>query len=182
MSYEFHGEIRVSDLEEDAIKKAVCSVIAEQEYDDESIALTEQVDYSDNYMYYYCYGLNEDTADTLEYFFCSVTNKIVALYPDCSMYSHICGTELNSDTEFVYTVKLQNGKIRVLDFDCNDESVECPNPDCDGSLVTWGELDFDTEYDCGECGQHITTEEMNEIILPYVSEYDVLDFIKTYNC
>ena len=79
MSYEFHGEIRVEDTDVDAIREAVYAVITEQEYDEESISVTEQVDYSDNYMYHYCYGLDEDTTDTFECFFCSVTNKIVAL-------------------------------------------------------------------------------------------------------
>ena len=182
MSYEFHGEIRVSDTEVDAVRNAAYAVITEQEYDEESVAITEQVEYSDNYMYYYCYGLEEDTTDTLEYFFCSVTNKIIKLFPECSMYSHICGTEMISDTEFVYTVQLRNRKVKVLDFDYNNEKVECPNPDCDGGLVSWGELDFDTEYDCDECGQHITVEEMNEIISTYAQEYDVSEFVKTRNC
>ena len=182
MSYEFHGEVRVSDTEIDAVRDAVNAVITEQEYDEESVSITEQVDYSDNHMYYYCYGLDEDTTETLEYFFCSVTNKIIALHPDCSMYSHICGTEMSSDTEFVYTVKLWNSKVKLLDFDYNNERVECPNPDCDGSLISWGELNFDTEYDCDECGQHVTADEMNELISPYVQEYEVTEFVKIYNC
>ena len=181
MRNEFHGEIRVSDIEEDAIRNAVYSVITEQEYDEESIALTEEVKYSENYMYYYCYGLDEDTTDTIEIFFCYVTNKIVELYPECSMYSHICGTEMTSDTEFVYTVQLSNRKVKVLDFDYNNERVACPNPECDGGLVSWGELDFDTDYDCDECGRHVTADEMNEIISECVHEYDIEEFNKIYN-
>ena len=181
MSYEFHGEISVSDINTDAIKEAVNAVIIEQEYDEESIALIESVDYSNNYMYYYSFGLDEDTTDTYEIFFCYVTNKIVALYPYCSMYAHICGTEMASDTEFVYTVQLQNGHVRVLDFEYINEWVKCPNPDCEGGLVSWGELNFDTEYDCDECGRHVTAAEMNEITSECVHEYDVEEFNKIYN-
>ena len=113
MSCEFHGEIRVDDVSEDAIRKAVYTVITEEEYDDDSIVLTENVKYNENYMYYYCDGLDEDTADIYECFFCSVTNKIAALYPNCSMYSHICGTEMSSDAEFVYTCK-RSSKIHIF--------------------------------------------------------------------
>ena len=147
MSYAFGGEITVSDVDEDAVNKVVYAVIKEQEYDEDEISVIEDsVDYSDNHMS--CYiddGLDEDTTDTLECFFCSVTNTIVKLYPDCSMYSHICGTEMHTDTEFVYTVKLENRKVKVLDFDYAVDWVECPNPECGAGLVSWGDFDFDTE-------------------------------------
>ena len=182
MSYEFHGEIRVSDMpdDEDAIAKAVFSVISDQDYDDDAIAITEEVDYSENYMYYYCGGLDEDTADTLDYFFCSVTNKIVELYPDCSMYSHICDTEMSSDMEFVYTVQLRNRQVKELDLENSVGMIECPNPECENGLVTWGEMDFDREYDCDECGRHVTVDEMNTLVSEYVEEYDVTEFKKRH--
>ena len=180
MSFEFHGEIRVSDIEEDAIKEAVHSVVTEQEYDEETIALTEKASCSENYMYYYCDGLDEDTADNYEMFFCSVTNRIIKLFPECTMNSHICGTEMMSDTEFVYTVQLHDRHVKVLDLESSVGMVECP--ECDGGLVTWGELNFDTEYDCEECGRHFSVDKMNEILSEYVCECDVSEFIKNYNC
>ena len=183
MSYAFRGEIEVKDVDEDAVNKAVYAVMKEQEYDEDEISVIEEnVDYSVNRMDCYFDRMDEDTVGTIEGFFCSVTNIIVKLYPDCSMYSHICGTEMSSDTESVYTVKLEDRKIKVLDFDYAVDWVECPNPECGAGVVSWGDFDFDTEYDCDECGRHLTVEDMNKAISEYVEEYDVSEFIKTHCC
>ena len=50
------------------------------------------------------------------------------------------------------------------------------------ALISDAMIDFDTEYDCDECGRHLTVEDMNEAISEYVEEYDVSEFIKTHCC
>ena len=180
MSYEFSGSIDVYGVpeNEDAVKKAV-NVILNEDYD-EDIAFTEEVDFSENRMEYYGSKTDTDELSPINYLFHAVTRKIIELYPYCSLYSHRCITNMGSDMETVNTIQLQNGKVKRLSVEWTDEWVECSNPDCDGRLVSLGELEFDREYDCDECGHHFSADEMNELISELVEEYTVEQYIEMY--
>ena len=171
MEYEFHGEITVNDRfdKEDIVGKAVEEIF--KDYDESDIQIiTDNVQLSQNYMYYYGSG-EQDGMETIEWFFYGSINKIKELFPECSMYAHCCGTIMSSGEECIYTVKLQNRHVRDLDLDCSDGWIRCP--DCGEGIVSLGELEFDYDYDCDGCGRHITEEEMNELMSDYINEYDI---------
>ena len=180
MSYEFSGFIDVDDVpeNEDAVKKAV-NIVLNDDYD-EDITFTEEVDFSENGMEYYGSKTDTDELSPINYLFHAVTRKIIELYPNCSLYSHRCITNMGSDMETVNTIQLQNGKVKRMSVEWTDEWVECSNPDCDGRLVSLGELEFDREYDCDECGHHFSVYEMNELISELVEEYTVEQYIDLY--
>ena len=46
--------------------------------------------------------------------------------------------------------------------------------------MSLGELEFDREYDCDECGHHFSVDEMNELISELVEEYTVEQYIDLY--
>ena len=182
VSYEFNGQINVSNVpeNEDAIKKAVTIVLKDDYDEDEDMSFMDDIHFSEHCMEYYGTKSSNDEIGLTWYLFSGVTRKIMELYPDCSLDTHLCGTNMGNDMEDVYTVQLQNRHVKELDVEMTDEWFKCPNPDCDGRIVSFGEFDFDREYDCDECGQHFSVEEMNEIISDYVGEYDVSQYIEMY--
>ena len=182
MSYEFHGEIRVSDVpgDEDAVKKAVYIVLKNDFDEEDDMSFMDDVDFSENYMYYYGTKSAAYEIGLTRYLFYGVTKKVIELYPVCSLYTHLCGTNMGNDMEDVYTVQLQNRQVKELDVEQTDEWLECTTPNCDGRIVSFGELDFDREYDCDECGRHFSVDEMNELLSEFIEEYDVSTYIEMH--
>lgn len=79
------------------------------------------------------------------------------------MDSHFCGTNMSSGTETVTTIQLRNRHVRELDFEFCDERLECPNDNCDCRFVSLGEVEFDRDYLCDECGEHISKDANHHI-------------------
>ena len=118
MSYEYTGTIEVTGVpsDEDVIAKAIDYVIKDQEWDEESIELTRDVNRTKHSMDYEGGG-DYNEMDGYYNLFYSVGETIIEMYPDCSMIAHFCGTNMAAGTETIYTVQLQNRHVRKIDFE-----------------------------------------------------------------
>lgn len=175
MHYEYGGDIHVWNTPKgvDTIHAAIDKIVEEeQEYGDctENI---EALNFSTNRMN--CYDLSGDYDDMcdMESFFYCVRDIIIELYPGCSMDAHFNGFNSSTGAEDGFTIQLHDGHVRELEYEFCEEGIPCPNPDCGYSFVGFGSVEFDREYDCDECGKHISVDEMNEILSEYVKEYDL---------
>ena len=62
--------------------------------------------------------------------------------------------------------------FRNIEIEENIDQFFCP--ECDDSIVSYGNFRFDTEYKCEQCGRTITEEEiMRDVIPEWIEEYDI---------
>lgn len=177
MNYVYSGKIEVWNIpkETDAIREAINKLIEEETYKDWTKYI-EAVNFSNslrNRMDGYDFNGDYDDMTDMEDFFYSVMKAVMELYPGSSMDAHFCGWNRTTGTETAFTTQLRSGHVREVDFEFNDDRLLCPNPDCDNGFVSFGNIEFDTEYDCDECGRHISVDEVNEILSEFVEEYDL---------
>jgi len=175
MHYEYGGAIEVWDIPKgtDAIQEAINKLIDDEEYVD-CIQLTEKLNFRN--IVHSCmdgYGMNGDYDDMteMESFFYSVAINITELYPDCSLNAHFCGTNMSSGTEWAFTIECKNHHVKIFDIEGNDEHICCP--ECDECVVSYGDVKFNTDYECDECGRVMTAAEIDETISDWLEEYDI---------
>ncbi len=178
MHYEYGGQIQVWDTPKgvDAIREAVDRIVANEEEYGDCTEYIEALSFRGGFhscMDGYDFGGDYDDMTDMEAFFYWVKDKIIELYPNCSMDAHFNGFNSSSGAESGFTTQLRNGHVKDLDYEFCEEGLPCPDPECGCSFVGFGSVEFDREYDCDECGRHITLDEMNEILSDYVKEYDL---------
>ena len=175
MHYEYGGQIEVWDVPNgvDAIREAINKMVEEDWECDEYLSKLEFTNYYHNRMDGSGFSGDYDDMTGMSGFFYDVSKTIMELYPNCSMDSHFCGTNMSSGTETVTTIQLRNRHVRELDFEFCDERLECPNEDCDCGFVSLGEVEFDRDYICDECGEHISAEQVYEMLADCLNEYDL---------
>lgn len=174
MHYEYGGKVEVWDLPNgaDAIREAINKLITDGEYED-CTQFTDAVIFRNSV--HSCmdgYGLSGDYDDMteMESFFYSVAINITELYPDCSLDAHYCGTNMASGTEWAFTIECKNHHVKIFDIEGNDEYICCP--ECDECVVSYGDVEFNTDYECDECGRVLTVSEIDEAISDWLEEYD----------
>lgn len=175
MHYEYGGDIHVwnTPKDVDAIHAAIDKIVEEEEEYGDCTEIIEALNFSINRMNCYDLGGDYDDMCDMESFFYWVRDIIIELYPSCSMDAHFNGFNSSNGAEEGFTIQLRERHIRELEYELNEEGIPCPNSDCGYSFVGFGSVEFDSEYDCDECGRHISVDEMNEILSEYVKEYDL---------
>ena len=179
MHYEYGGSISVKDAPEgtNPIREAVDQIMADKEGYGDCTELIEMLDIMGDH--YYCsmdgydFGGTYDDMGDMESFFYAVRDKVMELYPDCSMDAHFNGFNSSSGDEEGFRTQLRDRHVKDLDYGLGEDGLSCP--DCDEYFTYLSDVEFDCEYDCEECGKHITVDEMNEILAPYLDEYDLPD-------
>ena len=178
MHYEYSGEIEVWDTPKgvDPIREAVNQIVADEEEYGDCTRQIEALSFSNGFnsrMVGYDIRGGYDDMTEMQAFFYWVKENIVKLFPNCSMEAHFNGFNSSSSADSGFITQLRNGHVKEMDYEQCDDGIPCPNPDCGCSFVDFGSVEFDREYDCDECGRHITVDEMNEILSEYAEEYDL---------
>ena len=112
-----------------------------------------------------------DDMEAMESALMMICDKIISTYPECSMESHYCGTNMASSTEWAYNIEYKNHHVKKFVIEGNQDGIFCP--ECDEWVVSYGSISFNTEYECDECGRTLTEEEILEEISDWIEEYDV---------
>ena len=174
MHYECTGHINVSNTPKgvDAVRTAINQIIDEEEQYGDCTEIIEALDFKTNGMEYYGTA-DYDDMDDMNCFFGWIKEKVIELYPNCSMDAHFNGSNSSSGAQSGFTTQLRGGHVRELEYEMCEDGIPCPNPDCGCSFVYFGSVIFDYEYDCDECGRHFSVDEMNEILSEYIDEYDL---------
>lgn len=173
MRYEFNGSIWLSNMgkKKNAFTDVVNELLNEPDYDDYYNQYLEGIDFSSDYLTVYGSG-DYDDMEAMKDLLMMICDKTISIFNDCSLKAHYCGSNMSSGTEWAFSVKYENHHVKKFVIDASDDHIFCP--DCDECVVSLGDFEFDTGYECDECGRTITEEEiMGEIIPEWLEEYDI---------
>ena len=177
MHYEFGGSIHVEDAPKDVdvFRTAIDKLVKDGDWGDreEIDALASELSIRDNWMEGYDLTGDYDSLTDMHGFFYWVSKKVMELYPECSMDMRFNGFNSSSGAETGGIVELRNRHVRELDYEFAEDCICCSDPECEGPVVSLGDVEFGRDYECEDCGRIMTAKEIDEALADYVEEYDI---------
>ena len=174
MRYEFSGSIWLSNMgkKKNAFSDVVSKLLNEEDEDfyEYYNKYLEDINFSSDFADVYG-SSSYDDMEAMKDLLMMICDKTISTYPECSLKAHYCGTNMSSGTEWAFSVEYKNHHVKKYEIEGNDESICCP--ECDECVVSYGDVNFNTEYECDECGKVITEEEILDEIADWLEEYDI---------